>query len=98
MEIIITPTPDDVARVAADLIAGVVRVRADAVLGVATGSSPLATYRRLAELSAQGIADRVDFSAVSVFALDEYVGLPAGHPESYAAVVGREIVGPLGID
>ncbi|MFB2596865.1 glucosamine-6-phosphate deaminase [Herbiconiux sp. P17] len=98
MEIIITNTPDEVARVAAEVIAGVVRLRPDAVLGVATGSSPLATYRRLAELTAPRAADRLDFSGVSVFALDEYVGLPAGHPESYAAVVHREIVGPLGID
>jgi glucosamine-6-phosphate deaminase len=98
MEIIITPTPDDVAIVAADLIAGVVRSRPDAVLGVATGSSPLATYRRLAQLAAPGSSRRVDFSAVSLFALDEYVGLPAGHLESYAAVVHREIVRPLGIE
>ncbi|WP_382303835.1 glucosamine-6-phosphate deaminase [Herbiconiux sp. UC225_62] len=98
MEIIITDTPDEVARVAADIIAGVVRSRPDAVLGVATGSSPGATYQRLAKLSAPSALGRVDFSAVTVFALDEYVGLPAGHPESYAAVVSREIVRPLGID
>jgi glucosamine-6-phosphate deaminase len=60
------------------------------VLGVATGATPLPVYRALARGSA-------DFSAVLVVALDEYVGLPAGHPASYAAYVEREIAVPLGI-
>ena len=60
------------------------------VLGVATGATPLPVYRALARGSA-------DFSGVRVVALDEYVGLPAGHPASYAAYVEREIAVPLGI-
>jgi glucosamine-6-phosphate deaminase len=60
------------------------------VLGVATGATPLPVYRALARGSA-------DFSAVRLVALDEYVGLPAGHPASYAAYVERQIASPLGV-
>lgn len=62
------------------------------VLGVATGSSPLATYEQLARLVAAG---QLDLSGASAFALDEYVGLPVGHPQSYAAVVEATVTMPL---
>jgi glucosamine-6-phosphate deaminase len=95
VEVIVEPTPDDVARVAADVVAGVVARRPDAVLGVATGSSPLGVYAELARRVADG---RLDLSGVTAFALDEYVGLPPGHPQAYAAVVAREVTGPLRLD
>ena len=61
------------------------------VLGVATGSSPLPLY--------QALARRQDeLPQLRAFALDEYLGLPAGHPQSYAEVVRREVVEPLGLD
>jgi len=65
------------------------------VLGVATGSSPLALYEGLAARVADG---SLDLSQASAFALDEYVGLPKGHPESYATVVNRTVTEPLGMD
>ena len=95
MEVIVLPGPDDVARVAADVVAGVVRRRPDAVLGVATGSSPVGVY---AELARRVGAGELDLSGVTAFALDEYVGLPPGHPEAYAAVVHRDVTGPLRLD
>jgi glucosamine-6-phosphate deaminase len=95
VEVIVLPGPDDVARVAADVVAGVVRRRPGAVLGLATGSSPVGVY---AELARRVAAGEVDLSGVRGFALDEYVGLPAGHPESYAAVIERDVTGPLGLD
>lgn len=63
------------------------------VLGVATGSTPIPLYRAL-----HAAADGVDLSRVRAFALDEYVGLPAEHPESYRSVVMREVVEPLGLN
>lgn len=96
MEIIIYPDGDEVARVAAETVAQVCwRVGPDVVLGVATGSSPLALYRDLAALVSAG---KVDLSGASAFALDEYVGLPEGHPESYAEVIRRTVTEPLGLD
>jgi len=89
-EVVIVSTVDEAGEIAADVIAPLVAARPDAVLGLATGSTPLSTWRALAGRS-------LDLSRVRGFALDEYVGLPAGHPESYRAVITREVVEPLGL-
>src|SRR4051812_49149078 len=94
MQVVIVDTPAEVGRVAAAKITQLIRRRSDAVLGLATGSSPLAIY---AELSRQVREEGLDCTAVRGFALDEYVGLPAGHPESYHSVIQREVVEPLGL-
>lgn len=75
----------------ADLIEAAVAADPALVLGVATGSSPLGIWAALARR-------RLDVSRVSAFALDEYLGLPPDHPESYRAVVARDIIRPLGLD
>ncbi len=77
-------------ELAAGLIEKVVRAKPDAVLGLATGSTPLPVWAALARRD-------LDWRHVRGFALDEYVGLPAGHPESYRAVITREVVDPLGL-
>jgi glucosamine-6-phosphate deaminase len=90
VEIIVTETLDDLGAAAADLVLKQVRAKPSTVLGVATGSSPLPVYEHLARAGA-------DFSAVTCFALDEYVGLPAEHEQSYAHFVRHRISEPLGI-
>ncbi|PJJ73106.1 glucosamine-6-phosphate deaminase [Diaminobutyricimonas aerilata] len=90
-EVVIVRDEEEAGRLASAQIAAVVGQKPDAVLGFATGSTPLSTYRALAER-------RLDLSAVRGFALDEYIGLPPGHPESYRAVITREVVEPLGLD
>ena len=50
------------------------------VLGLPTGSTPLGTYKKLIELNKAG---QVSFENVVTFNMDEYVGLPADHPQSY---------------
>ncbi len=82
MEIIIQPTPEAGSIIAARIIAKLVRTKPDCVLGLATGSTPLATYRELARIHREGV---LDFSKVTTFNLDEYVGLPPGHSQSYHA-------------
>jgi len=77
----------------ADEIIELLDRKADAVLGLATGSTPLGVYQALA----QRVGDR-DLSQVQGFALDEYVGLDPAHPESYRSVITREVVEPLGLD
>ncbi|SDM78409.1 glucosamine-6-phosphate deaminase [Cryobacterium flavum] len=85
-------------RAAGDLIAESIRAliesKPDAVLGLATGSTPLPVYASLA----RSFSERpLDVSKVRGFALDEYVGLPAGHPESYRMVIARDVIEPLGL-
>ncbi|RAZ32831.1 glucosamine-6-phosphate deaminase [Microbacterium sp. SMR1] len=94
-EVVIVPSEHEAGRLVGDAIVDLIRRRPDAVLGLATGSTPLAVYRHLAE---RVRGEDIDVSRVRGFALDEYVGLPAGHPESYRSVIEREVVEPVGFD
>lgn len=91
MEIVILPTPADVARTAADAIEQQVR-RGPSVLGLATGSTPLGTYRELIRRHRDG---GLSFAGAQAFLLDEYVGLPAEHPQSYHSVIREEFTGSV---
>lgn len=96
MEIVICNTPEEAGEVAAARVAQVVKaVGLKTVLGVATGSSPLALYEGLARRVREG---KLDLSQASAFALDEYVGLPASDPNSYAATIDATVTVPLGLD
>lgn len=81
MEIIIQPDADSANEVAARLLSGQLREKSASVLGLATGNTPLGLYRLLARRHHEGT---LDFSRASSFNLDEYVGLAADHPASYA--------------
>ncbi|WP_436700163.1 glucosamine-6-phosphate deaminase [Nocardioides sp. BYT-33-1] len=95
MEIVPLDSAEEVGALGADVVETAVRGRPGAVLGLATGSTPLPTYRELIRRHAAGSGPSYD--AVRCFTLDEYVGLPAGHPESYRATIARELTDPLGI-
>ncbi len=90
-EVVIVSSHEEAGAIAAGIVGVLVTDRPDAVLGLATGSTPLSTYAAVARLG-------LDLSRVRGFALDEYVGLPEGHPESYRAVITREVVEPLGLE
>jgi glucosamine-6-phosphate deaminase len=87
MEVVIE-APDELARLGAGTIEKLLRSRPDAVLGLATGSSPLPIYDALVRLHAQ---DGLSFAGATAFTLDEYVGLPPEHPERYRNVIEHEI-------
>jgi len=80
MEVIVQKTPADMSRAAAREVANVLNAKPNAVLGMATGSTPLGLYQELVRLHKRG---ELDFSHVTTFNLDEYVGLPITHPQSY---------------
>ncbi len=90
MEIIIQPTPEVATDVAASIIAGLLRKKPDAVLGLATGSTPLLLYKKL-------IAMDLDWSHVTTFNLDEYIGLPREHPQSYHSFMWENLLGHINI-
>jgi glucosamine-6-phosphate deaminase len=93
MEIVILGSSKQIGKLAADAIEDLVRHKPNAVLGLATGSSPLPVYDELADRHEGGL----DFSQASAFTLDEYVGLPAGHRESYREVIRREFTNRVNI-
>jgi glucosamine-6-phosphate deaminase len=80
MEVFVFKTYDQMSRAAAQEVADVLNAKPNAVLGMATGSTPLGVYQELVKLHRKG---EVDFSHVTTFNLDEYVGLPITHPQSY---------------
>lgn len=95
MEVLIVATPDAVADVAAGIVVDSLPTTRAPVLGLATGSSPLGLYRRLGDAARAG---RLRIDDLSGVALDEYVGLPVGHRESYRAVLEREVCDVVGLD
>jgi glucosamine-6-phosphate deaminase len=101
VDVIVEQDESACGRVVADVFDRAVRSGAG-TLGLATGSSPLSVYR---ELIRRHREEGLSFEAVRAFLLDEYVGLPAGHPQSYAQVIRtefadhvdlREVSGPDG--
>ena len=93
-EVVIVEDGDAAGALVAETIVSLIRTKPDAVLGLATGSTPLASYRALSDRIAQ---EDIDVHRVRGFALDEYVGIAAGHPQSYRSVITREVVEPLGL-
>ena len=80
MRIYMAETYADLSRKAANILSAQVILKPDTVLGLATGSSPVGTYRQLIEWYQKG---DLDFSQVRTVNLDEYVGLAPDHSQSY---------------
>jgi glucosamine-6-phosphate deaminase len=80
MEVIVTKTYDQMSQAAAKAIANAINAKPNAVLGMATGSTPLGVYQELVRMHKK---DGLDFSQCTSFNLDEYVGLPVTHVQSY---------------
>src|SRR5687768_12862284 len=94
MEVIVKPDAEQMSRAAAQEVAAVLNAKPDAVLGMATGSTPLGLYRELVRMHRRG---ELDFSQVTTFNLDEYVGLPVTHPQSYRQFMHEHFFGHVNI-
>ena len=80
MRIIKTTDYNDMSRKAANIISAQIISKPDCVLGLATGSTPIGTYKKLVERYEKG---DLDFSAITTVNLDEYKGLPKENDQSY---------------
>ena len=80
MKVIIKKDYDAMGKEAAKYFAEVIRNKPNAVLGLATGSTPISTYKELIRLHEE---EDLDFSQVTTFNLDEYLGLTGNHDQSY---------------
>ena len=94
MEVVILAGGRQIASVVADAVESLLRSKPDAVLGLATGSSPMPVYDELVRRHEQA---GLDFSRACGFTLDEYVGLEPGHPESYREVIRRDFTDRVNI-
>ncbi len=86
MEVIIRPDADAATDLVARLIERAVRHKPDLTLGLATGRTMESLYARLVADYGRGL---IDFSCVTTFNLDEYIGLPEEHPCSYRSYMDR---------
>ena len=94
MEIIIQPDSQQGSQVAARIVARLVREKPHAVIGFATGNTPLRLYKNLVRMHRE---EALDFSHVTTFNLDEYVGVPAAHPSSFHSYMWAHLFSQLDI-
>ena len=86
--IVVASNKEDAARCTADLIHETLRENPASVLGLATGGTPIGVYRLLVE---RFLAGELDFSAVTTFNLDEYIGLGPEHGQSYRYFMQQQL-------
>ena len=80
MRVIVTNSYDEMSTEAAKIVAGQIYLKPDSVLGLATGSTPLSMYKKLIAVHEM---IGLDFSQVTTFNLDEYIGMAPANPQSY---------------
>jgi glucosamine-6-phosphate deaminase len=95
MEVLIRDNAEVGCILGAKIIANVVRDKPDAVLGLATGRTPLRLYQELIRMHRD---EGLDFSKVTTFNLDEYVGLPPDHVQSYRYFMTENLFRHINID
>ncbi len=95
MNFIKVETYEKLSKIAADIIGAQVILKPDAVLGLATGSSPLGTYAILAEKCKNG---ELDFSKITSVNLDEYIGLDGNNDQSYRYFMDKNLFEKINID
>ncbi|TVR26354.1 MAG: glucosamine-6-phosphate deaminase [Ilumatobacter sp.] len=89
MDVVIVESPADIGPLVASMVIGLLERRPGSVLGLAAGDSPVPVYESLIEAHRRG---EVSFAEASAVTLDEYVGLPPGHPQSYRQVIIDDFV------
>lgn len=95
MEVIVKDSIEEMSILAARTIADVIHKKPDAVLGLTTGKTPEGTYVELIKLYEDG---ELDFSEVTTFNLDEYVGLSGDHEQSFRYFMNERFFNHINID
>lgn len=95
MEIVICKTKEEASRRAADMVAALLAKKPDAVLGLATGATPVEMYKALI---ADVAAGKISFKSVRTWNLDEYYGLSPEHEQSYRHFMDANLFGHVDVD
>ena len=95
MQFIKVENYEQLSEKAAKIIADVVIGKPDCVLGLATGSSPIGTYKKLIEWNKEG---KIDFAKAMTINLDEYEGLDGEHDQSYRYFMNNNLLNHINID
>ncbi|AWK49923.1 glucosamine-6-phosphate deaminase [Clostridium beijerinckii] len=94
MNLIIVENYDEISKLAAINIKDVINKKPNAVLGLATGSTPLGTYKELIKMNKE---NEVDFSNVTTVNLDEYIGLSENDTQSYRYFMNENLFNHINI-
>lgn len=92
---IVIDTPEGIARQAAAIYQDILEAKPNAVLGFATGSTPLGLYAELVKMCEEGT---ISFKDVTTFNLDEYVGLDPAHDQSYRYFMDTNLFNHIDLD
>lgn len=92
---IVVGTNEEISKLIADEFISLVKAKPNAVLGLATGSSPLEVYANMVKAYKLG---EVSFKDVTTFNLDEYIGLDGTHPQSYRYFMNVNLFDHIDID
>lgn len=95
MKVIVVENYQQIGQQGAKIIAGVIKNNPNAVLGLATGTSPIGIYQNLVEMCQKG---EISFANVKTVNLDEYVGLDGTHPQSYRYFMNDNLFNHVDID
>lgn len=95
MRVIVCENYDEVSKKAAQIVASEVVLNPKAVLGLATGSTPVGMYKILAEMNKNG---EIDFSSIKSFNLDEYYPMSADNDQSYRYFMNENLFNHINID
>ncbi|MBQ4187741.1 MAG: glucosamine-6-phosphate deaminase [Firmicutes bacterium] len=95
VKVLVCKDYDTLSKKAAGILAGIVNVKPNAILGLATGSSPVGTYKELIKLNQEGL---LDFSAVRTYNLDEYYPLDPSNDQSYHYFMNDNLFDHVNID
>lgn len=95
MKLIVTENYEELSKVAAGEMANVIKSNPKAILGLATGGSPVGMYKELIRMNKDG---EVDFSDITTVNLDEYIGLSGDHPQSYRYFMNTNLFNHININ
>mgnify|MGYP000963936141 CR=1 FL=1 len=95
MKLYVCKNYDEMSETAAQIISSVITLKPDCVLGLATGSTPVGTYSRLADMNRAG---KLDFTKVRTYNLDEYYPIKPSNPQSYRYFMDKHLFDLINID
>lgn len=95
MKLFVCKNYDEMSQKATEVVAEVIKNKPDCVLGLATGSTPVGMYQRLAKLN---IAGKLDFSKVKTYNLDEYYPIKPTDEQSYRFFMNKNLFDNINID
>lgn len=95
MKLFVEKDYEALSRKAGEILAHEIKNHSNLTLGLATGSTPIGTYKELIKAYNEG---SIDFSNIKTFNLDEYIGLDGDHPNSYRYFMNEELFNHINID